>query len=186
MQKQQKKKQCKFYFTQQTQDNIIRYNSLDPVLCYGQRNRIFQNYIYIPLCKICENLIHTYKLYYFQQPSDIITLQAVSFLVLQLGKYNQQKGKAFSYFTKIAFYYLINANNKHYGQYKIMQSFQQYDQSKKNSLLSVIYSNKANYICDYDIIIHQTIKLIQQNTQYLFNKQRDKTIALSIVEILKR
>ena len=176
----------KYYFTQQTQDAIIQYNQLDPISNQRQRDKIFQYKIYKPFCKICQNLIHTYKLTYFQQPADIIKLQTVSFLVMQLGKYKQQKGKAFSYFTKIAFYYLINANNRNYNQDKIMQSFQQCDQTKKNSLLNVIYNSNNAYSCDYDIVINDTIKLIQQNIQYLFNKQRDKIIAISIIQILKR
>lgn len=147
---------------------------------------IFYTKINTPFNKLCQNIIHTYKLYYFQQPPDIIKLQAVSFLVLQLHKYNQQKGKAFSYFTKIAFYYLINANNKNYGDYKITQSLEQFDQPYKNSLLNYVFNRKNIYVCDYSIIIKDTIQLIEQNIQYMFNKQRDKNIAISIIQLMKR
>lgn len=175
-----------YYFTQQTQDAIIEYNSLHPVFDYQKRSRLFQLKINQPFNKLCQNIIHTYKLYYFQQPSDIIKLQTVSFLVLQLHKYNPQKGKAFSYFTKIAYYYLINANNKNYNDYKIVESLQQFDQPYKNALLNYIFSQHNVYKCDYQNIVVNSIELIQQNIDYLFNKQRDKNIAKSIIQLMKR
>lgn len=181
-----KPKQNKFYFTDQTEQAIIKYNSLDPNTQYGQRNKLFQSKIYQPLCKLCQNIIHTYKLYYFQQPSDIIKLQAVSYLVLQLSKYDKQRGKAFSFLTKTAFYYLINANNKNFNDYKTIQSLQECDQNKKNVLLSFMYNSRNRYMCNYDTVILDTIQLVQQNMEYLFNKDRDKRIAYSIIQILKR
>ena len=67
------------YFTQDTEDAIVRYNTTsDPVL----RDRIFSREIYYPLYKLTENIIHTFKFYY-TDVNDIedLKLEVISMLV---------------------------------------------------------------------------------------------------------
>ena len=72
-----KKKQ---YFTQETEDAIIRYNEQsNPAI----RNRIYNEHIRAPFEKLAENIIHTFKFYYFDVPSEDVKHEVVSFLVLK-------------------------------------------------------------------------------------------------------
>jgi len=49
------------YFTKDTENAIVRYNSTDdPEL----RAKIFSEEIYYPFYKLAENIIHTFKFYY--------------------------------------------------------------------------------------------------------------------------
>ena len=107
-----KKKQ---YFTQETEDAIIRYNeNSNPEI----RNRIYNEHIRAPFEKLAENIIHTFKFYYFDVPSEDVKHEVVSFLVLNMHKFKKGKGKAFSYFSIVAKNYLILNNNKNYKKYK--------------------------------------------------------------------
>ena len=57
-----KKKGKNYYFNQGTEDAIIRYNkSADPNL----RNTIYNEHIRAAIDKLAENIIHTFKFYYF-------------------------------------------------------------------------------------------------------------------------
>ncbi len=49
------------YFTQETEDAIVRYNKTDnPV----EKEKIYHRYIHYPFFKLTENIIHTFKFYY--------------------------------------------------------------------------------------------------------------------------
>ena len=90
-----KKKKSNMYFTQTTENAIIRYNkSDDPRL----RNKIYREHIDYPFDKLAENIIHTFKFYYFDVPPNTVKKDVVSFLVMNIHKFQEGKGKAFSYF----------------------------------------------------------------------------------------
>ena len=78
-----KKKAIKknYYFHQGTENAIIRYNKSDnPVL----RNTIYNEHIRAAFDKLAENIIHTFKFYYFDVSSEEVKHEVVSFLVLNI------------------------------------------------------------------------------------------------------
>ena len=102
-----KKKKRKMYFGQVTEDAIIKYNKeTDPIV----RNQIYNESIQAPFEKLAENIIHTFKFYYFDVPSEEVKHEVVSFLVMNMHKFKEGKGKAFSYFSIVAKNYLILHN----------------------------------------------------------------------------
>ena len=103
------------YFGQPVQDAVVRYNaSSNPVV----RNRIYREHIAKAFDKLAENIIHTFKFYYFDVPSEQVKHEVVSFLVMNMHKFIAGKGKAFSYFSIVAKNYLILHNNKNYKNYE--------------------------------------------------------------------
>ena len=84
-----------------------------------ERNKLFSDTIYHPIRKIAENLIHTYKFYYFDVPTNQVIDEVVANMVINMHKYIQEKGKAFSYFSVVAKNYLILHNNNNYKMGKI-------------------------------------------------------------------
>ena len=111
-----KKKTKNYYFNQTTENAIIRYNNTDDV---GLKNIIYNEHISFAFDKLAENIIHTFKFYYFDVPSEQVKHEVVSFLVMNMHKFKEGKGKAFSYFSIVAKNYLILHNNKNYKHYKI-------------------------------------------------------------------
>ena len=74
-----KKKTKNYYFNQGTEDAIIRYNkSDDPIL----KNKIYNDHIRAAFDKLAENIIHTFKFYYFDVGSIEVKHEVVSFLVV--------------------------------------------------------------------------------------------------------
>ena len=111
-----KKRPKNYYFHQGTEKAIIRYNNSDnPHL----KNKIYNEHIRTAFDKLAENIIHTFKFYYFDVSSEEVKNEVVSFLVLNMHKFKEGKGKAFSYFSIVAKNYLILNNNKNYKMGKI-------------------------------------------------------------------
>ena len=65
--KKKKAKKKNYYFHQGTEDAIIRYNKSDD---YRLKNTIYNEHIRKPFDKLAENIIHTFKFYYFDVSSE--------------------------------------------------------------------------------------------------------------------
>ena len=66
-----RKKKSKNYFTQDTEDAIVRYNNEpDPKV----RSTIYEREIHYAFFKLTENIIHTFKFYY-TEVDDLKDLQ---------------------------------------------------------------------------------------------------------------
>ena len=59
-----RRKKSKNYFTQDTENAIVRYNNLDPDRDSDLRSTIYQNEIHYPFFKLTQNIIHTFKFYH--------------------------------------------------------------------------------------------------------------------------
>ncbi|NQU88706.1 MAG: hypothetical protein HQ541_23430, partial [Mariniphaga sp.] len=117
-----KKKTGRYYFTSETEQAIVDYNHMDPVKDYYKRNILYEKKIYYPLHKMSENLIHTFKFYYFDVPSTDVQKQVTAFMTTKLNKFNPESGKAFSYFSVVGKNWLIYHNNKNYAKQKTHRS----------------------------------------------------------------
>ena len=189
--KKRKKKRNRFYFTKDTEKAIIKYNSLDPVEDNKERDKLFAEEIHFPFKKIAENLIHTYKFYYFDVPPVTVIDEVVSFMSTKMYKFNSDKGKAFSYFSIVAKNYLIYHNNKNYEKYKKHRSLSTFTDAQRNYMDGVLSKNaKKNTPIelrnDYQKIMKLTANYIEEEMDFLFKKERDKNIAYAVIDILRR
>ena len=57
------------------------------------RERIYNEHIRTPFEKLAENIIHTFKFYYFDVPSEDVKHEVVSFLYMNIHKFTEGKGK---------------------------------------------------------------------------------------------
>jgi len=108
-----RKKKSKNYFTQDTENAIVRYNN-EPDS--EVRSKIYEREIHYAFFKLTENIIHTFK-YYYTEVDDIEHLQheVITFLLSKIHLFDPTKGaKAYSYFGTIAKRYLIASNQKNY------------------------------------------------------------------------
>ena len=106
----------RYYFTQDTENAIIRHNKEERP---HMRERIYNEHIRNAFEKLAENIIHTFKFYYFDVPSNDVKHEVVSFLYMNMHKFTEGKGKAFSYFSIVAKNYLILHNNNNYKKMKM-------------------------------------------------------------------
>src|SRR5210317_1678275 len=106
-----KKKKSNYYFTQETEDWIVKYNFEENSRI---RDKIYNEHLKYPLEKLVENVFNTFKFEYFLDDPMDVQREVLSFIILNLHKYKGDKGKAFSYFSIVAKNYLILNNNKNF------------------------------------------------------------------------
>ena len=172
-----KKKKRKMYFGQVTEDAIIKYNKeTDPIV----RNEIYNESIKAPFDKLAENIIHTFKFYYFDVPSEEVKHEVVSFLVMNMHKYKEGKGKAFSYFSIVAKNYLILHNNNNYKKMKQHDSEDVMDY--KRDPITELRSKEARKMkMEY---IEQLAEYWRNNLSTVFKRKKDLDVANAVVELI--
>ena len=177
--KKKRRKKTKMYFGTPVQDAIIRYNkSSNPVV----KNRIYQEHVHAAFEKMAENLIHTFKFYYFDYPFEEVKAEVVSFMVMQLPKYQPDKGRAFSYFSIVGKNYLILNNNNNYKKMKIHDDISRLD-FKRN-----VYSESVSETVDEfnSEFVVQMLEYWENNITNIFRRQKDILVADAVLELFRR
>ena len=133
------------------------------------------------LVKISENLIHTYKFYYFDEPTEQVIEEVVSNMVINMHKYKQEKGKAFSYFSVVAKNYLILNNNKNYKMGKIHDKLDVMDYNRKTGEEKTI---------DDDIsfkleVFNQMLDYWEDNIFRIFKKKKDIAVVDALLYLMR-
>jgi len=173
-----KKGSSRYYFTDRTEAAIIRYNNSDnPIL----RNKIYNEHIHKAFDKLCENIIHTFKFYYFDVGSEEVKHEVVSFLVMNMHKFKEGKGKAFSYFSIVAKNYLILNNNKNYKMGKIHQEMDVLDY-KRNLMGESSDSEKSEKSV---LFIDELHRFWDSNLTNIFRRDKDIRVADAVLHIFR-
>ena len=127
------------YFTQDTEDAIIEYLATTDM---EKRNQIYNDRIWYGFHKLTENIIHTFKFYYTEVDTiGELQHEVTTFLLEKLHLYNQEKGKAYSYFGTIAKRYLILYNNNNYKKLKQRAKVEEIDEDQS---LNIMLLNDQN------------------------------------------
>ena len=178
-----KPKKANVYFTQETEDAIIEYLKSKN---QEERNQIFNEKINYSFHKLAENIIHTFKFYY-TEVDTIPELQheVVAFLLEKLHLYNQNKGKAFSYFGTIAKRYLILYNNANYKKLKDKAPVEAIDDDK-SIYINLVNSSNDDQVDETPSYFKQFTKYIDSNLFTLFPKVNDARIADAITELFRK
>ena len=174
-----KKKTKNYYFDQTTEKAIIRYNNTDDARL---KNKIYTEHIAYAFDKLAENIIHTFKFYYFDVPSEQVKHEVVSFLVMNMHKFKEGKGKAFSYFSIVAKNYLILHNNKNYKNYKIHDKMDVLDYGS-NIRESQDKHEVANFNREY---VNEMLHYWEENLPNIFRRQKDILVADAVLEMFRR
>jgi len=174
-----KKKPKNYYFDQKVENAIIRYNNTDDARL---KNIIYNDHIKFAFDKLAENIIHTFKFYYFDVSSIQVKHEVVSFLVLNMHKFKEGKGKAFSYFSIVAKNYLILHNNKNYKNYKIHDKMEVLDYSTN------IRENQDNFeVASFNQeYVDQMLNYWEENLPNIFRRQKDILVADAVLEMFRR
>ena len=174
-----KKAKSRMYFTQDTEDAIIAYNKSD--------DRLLKNDLYVAeigkaFDKLAENLIHTFKFYYFDIPLTEVKNEVVSYLIMNIHKFKEGKGKAFSYFSIVGKNYLILHNNNNYKKMKIHRDIDVLDFSRNLSSEESVEESKESY----NEFVEQMVEFWDNNIRNVFRRQKDILVADSVIELFRK
>jgi len=177
--KRKKKSGEKMYFTTDTEKSIIQYNKEQSM---DIRNKIYEEQIKRCFDKLVENVFNTFKFTYFDNSPIEIQKETIAHLVANMHKFEEGKGKAFSYFSIVAKNYLIFHNNNNYKRFN-----QHVDISDTPSDTTVCLQTTDSYHDDLET--SEFMKLMvdywEKNIGKIFTKQRDLNIANAVIELFR-
>jgi hypothetical protein len=174
-----KKREKRRYFTQETEDAIVRYNSTSDVI---EKNKIYEEEIHYAFFKLTQNIIHTFK-FYHTEVEDLEHLQheIIIFLLSKIHLFNPHNGaKAYSYFGTIVKRWLILYNDKNYKK-KVQKS--SIDDLSKDENYSYEIDSTNKHISDF---IDEYIIFTSENLYEIFPKGNDAQIADAVLEIFRK
>ena len=110
-----RRKKSKNYFTQETEDYIVKYNN-EPDS--DVRSEIYEKHIHYPFFKLTQNIIHTFKFYHTDVENlEHLQHEIITFLLSKMHLFDPSRGaKAYSYFGTIVKRWLILYNTKNYNK----------------------------------------------------------------------
>jgi hypothetical protein len=174
-----RKKKDTRYFTEETEAAIIAYNNSTSE---RERNMLFRDHIYYSFYKLAENVLNTWKFTYFDDDKEDTKQEVISFLLEKIHKYQQDKGKAFSYFTIAVRNYLILNNNSNYKRYKSTSKISEMPENwnPENDFKETTHNE------EFKIFNDRMLQYWDENLNRIFTKKRDIQIADSILELFRR
>lgn len=168
----------KYYFTQNTEDNILLYLKEEDSFT---RNKIYRNNIDHAFNKLAENLIHTYKFYHYEDTYEDLKHEVITFFLEKLNHFNPDSGKAYSFFTKIGYNYLVNRNNTTYKGKKEKEDLIVLDDNR-DVINEIDYSDyKTDLSGFFDIFA----VYLDENSNSIFDKKHEIQIAYAVLELFK-
>lgn len=166
------------YFTQETENAIVLYNSLEDDI---EKNILYTKKIHPAFYKLAEIMIHRFKFYNFDVSHEDVKHEVIAFLHEKINKYKAENGKAFSYFSIVAKNYLIAENNKNYYHFKRSQDIQAIDLERNivnEKVRKDLIEEKSDFIDQFVVVVEKYLPLI-------FSKKRDIQVADTILYLFR-
>ena len=180
-----RRKKSKNYFTQETEDYIVLFNSLDSIKDEEQRSKIYEAHIHYPFFKLTQNIIHTFKFYHTEVENlEHLQHEIITFLLSKMHLFDPSRGaKAYSYFGTIVKRWLILYNTKNYNK-KIKKVPVNVLTSENSSHVYNIGDDKVK--SDLDKYVDLFVAYTSENILELFPKKNDAQIADAILELFRK
>ena len=172
----------KNYFTQETEDYIVKYNNEPDSEI---RSKIYETHIHYPFFKLTQNIIHTFKFYHTEVENlEHLQHEIITFLLTKMHLFDPTRGaKAYSYFGTIVKRWLILYNTKNYT--KKVKKVDVDVLTGENSTHT--YSQGDEKVkSDLDKYVDIFVDYTTQNILELFPKKNDAQIADAILELFRK
>lgn len=170
------------YFGKDVQDAIVLYNILEKKSeNYVERTRLFNEKIYPAFLKLTENIINTWKFHRYETTFSDLQRDAVAFLYTKMPGYNEDNGRAYSYFTIVCKNFLIHKSQVLYDASKQKFELEHVD-SERNIYAEISLSDYQETLRDF---MQKWCDWCDINLDKIFKSKRDRRIADSLLEIFR-
>ena len=174
-----RKKKSKSYFTKTTEFAIASYNRTQDNL--PLREKIYRRFIYPAFMKLAENIINKVKPDYIDSTFQDLQTDLVTYLTARLDKFNPNAGKAYSYYTRTSFNYLIAENQKAYSKRKA--DMQELNIDEQRNIMTEIHNHDMMETLQY--FMDGYISYCYDNLNYIFSNPIDIHVADSVLHIFE-
>jgi len=174
----------KMYFTNDVDKAIVEYNACTD---FYRRNELYNTRIKKAFEKLVENVINNWKAPYVTESFKNKKVEIVSHLILNLDKFSEEKGKAFSYFTYAARNYLIINNEGNYKKLKQEVRIDKDDPSDEHQVFQIpdhdmVRDDLQNEKKEFIALL---IEFFDKNLHKIFKKKADLKIAYAILQLIQ-
>ena len=179
----------KNYFTQETEDAIVAYNTSTD---FEERSKIYEAKIHYAFFKLTQNIIHTFKFYYTEVDNiEDLQHEVITFLLSKIHKFDPTRGaKAYSYFGTIVKRWLILYNETNYKKRVKSTPIATIEEDGNHSYVIEENNNMAvNKLSQNDklsLFIDLYVEYCTTNIYNLFPKEMDAKIADAILELFRK
>jgi len=180
--KKKRKPKSKNYFTQDTENAIVRYNNEpDPEI----RSKIYNDEIHYAFFKLTQNIIHTFKFYHTEVENlEHLQHEIIVFCLSKFHLFDPTRGaKAYSYFGTIVKRWLILYNTKNYSK-KIKKVEVDVLMGEKSTHTYSMNDDPQN--TELSKYIDIFTDHVTENIYELFPKKNDAQIADAILELFRK
>jgi len=174
-----RRKKSNNYWTKITELSIAAYNRTidNPAL----RERIYRRFVYPALMKLAENLINKMKPAYIRSNFKDLQTDLVTYLTARLDKFNPENGKAYSYYTRSSFNYLIAENQKAY--IKLKQKSEPINIDESRNVLIELHNDDMKTTLKY--FMDAYVDYCYDNINFIFTNPTDIHVADSVLHIFE-
>ena len=174
-----KKKKSNRYWTGITECAISSYNrSVDFQV---RKEKIYRRFIFPAFMKLSENLINKMKCEYIDSTFKDLQTDLVTYLTIRLDKFNPNAGKAYSYYTRTAFNYLIAENQKGYS--KLKKTTEPINIDEQRNVMTEMHNTEMQETLKY--FMDAYIEYCYNNINFIFTNRSDIHVADSILHIFQ-
>ena len=180
--KKKRRPKSKNYFTQETEDAIVKYNNEpDPAV----RSKIYETHIHYAFFKLTQNIIHTFKFYHTEVENlEHLQHEIITFCISKFHLFDPTRGtKAYSYFGTIVKRWLILYNTKNYNK-KIKKVEVDVLMGEKSTHTYSMNDDPQN--TELSKYIDLFVDHVTENIFELFPKKNDAKIADAILELFRK
>ncbi len=173
-----RKKKSNVYFTKITDIAISAYNHSDSTV---RREKIYRRFIYPAFMKLAENMINKVKPTYIDSSFLDLQTDLVTYLTERLSKFNPDAGKAYSYYTRTSYTYLIGENEKAYK--KLKADTEEINIDDTRNVITEMHVDEMREILKY--FMDEYVEFCYDNLNFIFNNAIDIHVADSVLHIFE-
>ena len=166
------------YFTKITELAIMAYNKTENPI---KREKVYRRFIYPAFMKMAENIINKIKPDYIDSSFADLQTDLVTHLTQGLSKFNAGLGKAYSYYTRSSFNYLIGENDKAYK--KLKKDSIELDIDEQRNVIIEEHNSEMRETLRY--FMDAYVDYCYANLNYIFTNQADIHVADSLLHIFE-
>jgi len=174
-----KKKKSNRYWTKITEYSVSAYNRSEDNQVL--KEKIYRRFIFPAFMKLAENLINKMKCEYIDSTFRDLQTDLVTYLTIRLDKFNPNAGKAYSYYTRTAFNYLIAENQKGYSNLK--KTAEPVNIDDQRNVMIEMHNTEMQDTLKY--FMDAYVSYCYENLNFIFTNQTDIHVADSILHIFE-
>jgi len=174
-----KKKKSNNYWTSITECAVSAYNRTEEQ--QFRKEKIYRRFVFPAFMKLSENIINKMKCDYIDASFKDLQTDLVTYLTMRLDKFNPESGRAYSYYTRTAFNYLIAENQKAYS--KLKKKAEPVDIDEQRNVMTEMHNDEMKETLKY--FMDAYIEYCYDNLNLIFTNRNDMHVADSILHIFE-